>query len=341
MGLFDILSNPQSTQFGSALQRLGQQDTAYRDDQHMQKVFAANPNYALKLYGAKNQQQDNETNRLLSLAKLQNIAQGGDQPSALKELAAFDKMTPEQKQTYWNIKRNQWQNAGGMLINPQTGEQIQKTVSPDQQPALKGAQANAINEADLIGKPLITEANAAAEIRGKGDITPKEAKLKGQQQVSNILSDISNTYDQLDAAGGVTNTQKSIGDNISAYLGNTDTGQAIGKATGTETQSLRNKIAQTRPALINAIRQSTGMSAKAMNSNAELQFYLQQATDPKLDIQANKAAIQRLEQFYGLGANSPSPATASPSGIPEDAVLIGSQGGKPVYKLPDGRGWTP
>lgn len=35
---------------------LAQQDTAYRNDQHMNKVFAANPEFATRLYGAQNDQ---------------------------------------------------------------------------------------------------------------------------------------------------------------------------------------------------------------------------------------------------------------------------------------------
>lgn len=42
--------------FAGALQSLGARDASYRNDQHMNKVFAANPEFAQMLYGAKNQQ---------------------------------------------------------------------------------------------------------------------------------------------------------------------------------------------------------------------------------------------------------------------------------------------
>lgn len=82
MSLLDLF-NPQ-TQSGSALQRLAEQDSAYRNDEHMQKVFAANPKYAQALYGTKNQMQDNELNKQLLGIKLQSLSSEKDLPAALQ-----------------------------------------------------------------------------------------------------------------------------------------------------------------------------------------------------------------------------------------------------------------
>lgn len=172
---------------------------------------------------------------------------------------------------------------------------------------------------------------------GSGDITQTQALDKGRAQVSDMIGKVSASYDQLNQAGGITNPKNSTLENIGAYVGNTGVGQAAGKMAGTNTQSIRNQIEQSRPLLINAIRQATGMSAKSMDSNAELQFYLKAATDPKLDIGANKVALQRLEELYGLsaanlGGGAPTPISAPPQG----GKLIGTSGGKAVYQLPDG-----
>lgn len=137
---------------------------------------------------------------------------------------------------------------------------------------------------------------------GQGEITDVQQYQQGKQQVSQVIGDLGKAYDALDKAGGAVNTQNGSAANTMAYFGNTQAGQTIGKMTGSQNQSTRNSIAQMRPLLINAIRRATGMSAKAMDSNAELSFYLKAATDPTLDIQANKQALQRLEQVYGLSA---------------------------------------
>ena len=56
---------------------------------------------------------------------------------------------------------------------------------------------------------------------------------------------------------------------------------------------------QTRPLLMQAIMKASGMSAKQMDSNAEMKLWLATATDPTLDVQANIAALDRLEGMFG------------------------------------------
>ena len=57
----------------------------------------------------------------------------------------------------------------------------------------------------------------------------------------------------------------------------------------------------TRPLLLQAIMKATGMSAKQMDSNAELKLYLSTATDPTKGLQANMEALDRIEKLYGSG----------------------------------------
>jgi hypothetical protein len=41
------------------------------------------------------------------------------------------------------------------------------------------------------------------------------------------------------------------------------------------------------------------MSAKQMDSNKELQFFIKSASDPTRDIKTNLETIQRLSELYG------------------------------------------
>jgi hypothetical protein len=59
-----------------------------------------------------------------------------------------------------------------------------------------------------------------------------------------------------------------------------------------------------KPLLLQAIKNATGMSSSQMNSNAELKFYLNAATDPQKGYQENMNAISRLQKMYGLGSLS-------------------------------------
>jgi hypothetical protein len=85
-------------------------------------------------------------------------------------------------------------------------------------------------------------------------------------------------------------------------------GQATGRLLGTEEQSERNKIAQTRPLLMTSIMQAMGLSAKQLDSNAELKLWLSAATDPTLDLESNRAALNNLENML-TGKGKPTSGT--------------------------------
>jgi hypothetical protein len=51
-----------------------------------------------------------------------------------------------------------------------------------------------------------------------------------------------------------------------------------------------------------AIMRATGMSAKAIDSNAELKLWLATATDPTKSYEANIEALQNIENLYGVTA---------------------------------------
>jgi hypothetical protein len=58
------------------------------------------------------------------------------------------------------------------------------------------------------------------------------------------------------------------------------------------------------------IMSALGLSAKQLDSNAELKLWLSAATDPTLDLQSNKAALDNLENLLaGKGKNKPAPNT--------------------------------
>lgn len=138
----------------------------------------------------------------------------------------------------------------------------------------------------------------------------------GKQTVSEVVSSMRDIYNQLDAKGGITNTEKTGLENLARGGASSTVGQAVGKALGTENQSLRNTVAQQRPLLLQAIMRATGMSSKQMDTNNELQMYLAAATDPKLDVQANKRALDMLEKLYGKGSDA-----SSPPATPQRATL--------------------
>jgi hypothetical protein len=152
----------------------------------------------------------------------------------------------------------------------------------------------------------------------------QEAKETAQENASNTIAVLRQSFDQLDKLGGITSTQNRAGTNIMAGLSSSGLGQATGRLLGTEEQSERNKIAQTRPLLMTSIMQAMGLSAKQLDSNAELKLWLSAATDPTLDLESNRAALNNLENMLtGKGKSKPTAPDARsapppPSGFVPD-----------------------
>jgi hypothetical protein len=128
----------------------------------------------------------------------------------------------------------------------------------------------------------------------------------GRKQVSDVVGELRDAYNKLDTMKAAVNVNNTPSQNLSASVRQSAPGQLAGRAIGTKEQSIRNDISKQLPSLINSIRSATGMSAKAMDSNAELQFYMKMATDPKGDIQSNLRALDNIEKMFGTSAPLPS-----------------------------------
>lgn len=139
--------------------------------------------------------------------------------------------------------------------------------------------------------------DAAKEKRELAATTKSEAKT----QLTDIVGSLKKNYETLKEQGGIVSTSESGFGNVGARLSSSGIGQALGGAVGAKTQEERQKIEQTRPLLLNLIKNATGMSAQQMNSNAEMQLYLNAATNPQLSYEANLEALKNLDRLYGLG----------------------------------------
>lgn len=143
----------------------------------------------------------------------------------------------------------------------------------------------------------------------------QEAKETAQSNAETTIAQLRQSFDRLDKLGGITSTRNRVGTNIAAGLSSSAAGQFTGRLLGTEAQSERNKIAQTRPLLMTTIMQAMGLSAKQLDSNAELKLWLSAATDPTLDLEANRDALNNLERMLtgkGKGAGATLPAAPKP-----------------------------
>lgn len=186
-----------------------------------------------------------------------------------------------------------------MLANQQN-IQLTAALRPEKNVTVLGPNGEAITlpQSQSAGLPLYNPQAAAAQQK-------TATKQQAKDQLSTVVSQLNNNYDSLEKGGGITSTAQGPLANIAARVSSTGVGQGIGAALGTDNQRRRQEIEQTRPLLLNLIKEATGMSAQQMNSNAEMNLYLQAATDPKLTVEANRAALANLDKLFGLGLAQP------------------------------------
>ena len=289
----------------------------------------------------------------------------GDNPFDLWATSAVSPNVKKMAQQYSNSYRQ------GILVDPDKVNSTINTLANMDEKYI-GRLENAENKRDMFNQNLelrklsldLQSQNQAA-MRGiqqealnlRKDIyqnkqdAAKTAKATGTEQLDSQIASLRDKYRQLQTGGGIVDVNKSWLENLQARAGATGVGQTISGAVGTTNQSIRNSIAQQRPLLLQAIKNATGMSAKQMDSNAELQMYLRSATDPTLDIQANMEALDNLQRLFGspdapgvsgTGASMstqtkptapPSKTkTAAPKGVPQELWNVMTEEEKKLWR---------
>jgi hypothetical protein len=299
------------------------------------------------------------------------LQQAGDSPDVLRQIAfalstAGDNLLPKTQSVDAGNARVQ------QVVNPVTGVaaetgRVPIMQSPDSRATAGTAAArlrfdrDKFNAEQTGGSPALLDAGGVSQaplvkMYGKpsagfrwkpdGSQEPipggpaddkKRSSEMGKGTVNEVIASLRMLYEGLDEAGGITNPEKGALSNLSAGIASSETGQSAGRLFGTENQSKRNTIAQQRPLLLQAIMKATGMSAKQMDSNAELKLYLATATDPTLDVATNKRALDMIESLYGVGGTGEKPGApgAGPKKISSDADYDSLPSGA-TFIAPDG-----
>jgi hypothetical protein len=223
------------------------------------------------------------------------------------------------------------QQYGGQLVDMQVADPANpgKTITIKGQrdrygrfvPAEMGAVPLSV-DASATGGTTISPSVVRAPLTPGQERQVETARVKeeGQKTVNTVLGTLYQQYSGLVNQGGITDTSKSVAANLKASAGSNIIGQTVSGAVGGKAQEFRDSIEQTRPLLLNAIKNATGMSAQQLNSNVELQTYLKAATDPKLSIQANIKAMNNISTLFGLGEEFKIP-------VPEKKGSAPSSGG--------------
>jgi len=105
-----------------------------------------------------------------------------------------------------------------------------------------------------------------------------------------------------------------------SYLANTALGQEAGKMTATQEQSLRNEIRAQSPVLLQSIKKATGMTAKEMDSNADVKRWMEAMGSTTFDVQSTLGILKSLNAQFGSGNEIPA-APAKTGNIASDPAI--------------------
>jgi hypothetical protein len=129
----------------------------------------------------------------------------------------------------------------------------------------------------------------------------QQNKTSSKEGVTNTLRGMTGALNSLHKIGAAVSSSQGAGQNVVNRIRASDLGQAIEGAVGTEAQALRQRFRNGIPVYINDMRQATEMSARGMDSEKELEFYLQSAGSEKTDIITSMAALYAAGERFGSG----------------------------------------
>lgn len=137
---------------------------------------------------------------------------------------------------------------------------------------------------------------------GPADIESRAGE-SSKRVMDAVISTFATKYQQLNEAGAVRNSEKGPVENFQAYMQTTPMGREYGKMTGSKAEAARETIEAMQPNIVQAIMSQPGISARAFDSDKELEFFLRSITAPRSDYMANMSALYILDKKFGTGTS--------------------------------------
>jgi GH24 family phage-related lysozyme (muramidase) len=192
---------------------------------------------------------------------------------------------------------------------------------PQIQPPINMMGAAPVNAMSAPQQPV----PQAAPISAPQPVTVGTKKqVVGQSNVEKTLGRMNALYATLDEMNEIPSEKRGTLANIGAYARGTTLGQEVEKARATPAQTKRNEIRSLQRALLNDIKNSTGMSAQEINSNFELKNMLETLSDPTQSIESVKAILADISARYGQGKVAMPAEAAPPAEAPANRPPLSS-----------------
>lgn len=126
-----------------------------------------------------------------------------------------------------------------------------------------------------------------------------EVQNRARQDLSDELRTVLGYYQKLSDLGAMTSPNRTYGENLIASARASDLGQAAEQAISTEAQTQRNNIANARQRILSHVKNVTGATSKQMDSNRELQIWLDSLTSPKQSMETVRETLTQLDRVMG------------------------------------------
>ena len=165
-------------------------------------------------------------------------------------------------------------------------------------PGGRKAPANYQWKADGSGLEPIPGGPADPATKGGGKAATAAAAVEeGRASLLDQTASLQALYSRLNEIGGMTNTQRGAIANAATRAMSSAPGMLAGSFNPGETQVLRENIKNARPMLLQSIKQATGLTSGQLNSNVELQLWLNSVTDPTQPFETAQYTLQNLDKI--------------------------------------------
>lgn len=229
---------------------------------------------------------------------------------------------------------------------PQPLPTLQTPVPAPYQPKTVGGAF----EADKAAAKASAEAMAPMSEKQRAEIAIKQApieeakksKQRAQSGFDSIMEDMNQVYDDLASVDAAPSESKSWDENLGIWVTKTNpVAQAIGGLTGTKAQSIIQRLDPLKTRAKEQIMMATGMSSKAIDSNAEMKSFLDSLTNVNNTREANAFTIQTMQRLYGTPEKAAARDAAIKSGQIQPITDFSGQGGSTVNTSGSSGGGAP
>lgn len=189
---------------------------------------------------------------------------------------------------------------------------IQPRAAAPEMPALSP-------KALAVGQETLAREQAQADVKRQ-----EEERLKGRvkTEFQQTLNDITDAYRDLGRQGALITPETSVGQRIKTFAASQVPGIAgvISPEMGAPIQTIENL----RQSLVSALMGATGMTAKQIDSNAEMKAYLNSLTSPGQTADAIVKTFNSMSRRFGLNQTL---TVADITGKPEERAPAGQRRG--------------